>query len=335
MSGAATMLSPVCDTILEELKARSQWVVWRLELREGEPKPTKVPYCAVDRKASSTDPATWLSFEAAWALYERGGFDGVGYVFSPDDSYCGIDLDPELLEGDRQTILKRFNCYTELSPSGHGQHIIVKATLPGGGRKKGPLEVYDRARYFTITGKRMSAYPPTIEERQEAVVWLLATYFPVSHQRDTKSNMNGGGLDATDDELLARAFDATNGDKLRRLWNGDTTNYPSTSEADMALASLLAFWTGPDAARLETLMHSSGLAREKWDKRHYSDGQTHLEGVIAKALSGRTEFYAVGNHANGHSEEQRSETAPTHEPPLAYPGPGGPARLGGRDSRGA
>lgn len=154
MTGAATapILAPLRDTIPGELKARSQWVVWRLELREGGPKPTKVPYYAVGHKASSTDPATWLSFDAAWALYRCGGFDGVGYVFSPDDPYCGIDLDPELPARDRQTILQRCGSYTELSPSGHGQHVIVKAKLPGGGRKKGPIEVYDAARYFTVTG---------------------------------------------------------------------------------------------------------------------------------------------------------------------------------------
>lgn len=120
MSEVVRMLAPVRDTIPGELKARSQWVVWRLELREGELKPTKVPCCAVNRLASSTDPATWSSFEAAWALYVRGGFDGVGYVFSPDDPYCGIDLDPELPESDRQTILQRFKSYCELSPSGQG-----------------------------------------------------------------------------------------------------------------------------------------------------------------------------------------------------------------------
>ncbi|MBI2882644.1 MAG: AAA family ATPase [Candidatus Methylomirabilis oxyfera] len=306
MSGTATapILAPLRDTIPGELRARSQWVVWRLELREGEPKPTKVPYYAVGRKASSTEPATWLSFEAAWRLYERGGFDGVGYVFAEDDPYTGIDLDKELLEEDRQTILRRFDSYCELSPSGQGQHLIMKATLPSGGRKKGPIEVYDRWRYFTITGKCMSAYPSMIEERQEAVDWLLATYF--SQQRDTKSNTNGSGLDATDDKLLARAFDAANGDKLQRLWNGDTTDYPSASEADMALASLLAFWTGPDAMKLETLMRSSGLAREKWDKRHYGDGQTYLEAVVTKALSGRTEFYVGNHHANGKADRQES-----------------------------
>lgn len=313
MTGAvtATLLRPKRETIPSELKARNQWVAWRLELRED--KPTKVPYYAPERKASSTDPGTWLSIDAAWMLYERGGFDGVGYVFGPDDPYCGIDLDGKDTDGlprEKQlAIATRFNSYTERSPGNAGLHIIVKGKLPAGGKKKGPLEVYDRARYFTVTGHVIEGASMVIEERQEAVDWLLATYF--SQRRDTTSKTNGAAMDATDDELLARAFDAANGDKLRRLWNGDTTDYPSESEADLALASLLAFWAGPDAMKLETLMRRSGLTREKWD-RPYGDGQTYLERVITKALSGRTEFYAAGNHANGGADRQAS--APTPEP---------------------
>src|SRR5689334_11461229 len=114
-----------------ELRARDQWVVWKLEPRGG--KPTKVPYCAPDRKASSTDPATWMSYAAAVALAPHG-FNGVGYVFSADDPYTGIDLDkcrdPETgtIHDAAQRLVERFDSYTEVSQSGTGVHIIVRAT---------------------------------------------------------------------------------------------------------------------------------------------------------------------------------------------------------------
>lgn len=153
-TATATILAPLRDTIPEELKVRNQWVVWRIEEVKG--KLTKVPYYAKEHKASHTDAKTWLAFEEAWRLYQAGGFDGVGYVFSPDDPYCGIDLDgkgPDGLPREKQlAIAQRFSSYTERSPSDTGIHIIVKAKLPGGGRKKGPIEIYDRTRYFTITG---------------------------------------------------------------------------------------------------------------------------------------------------------------------------------------
>lgn len=49
---------------------------------------------------------------------------------------------------------------------------------------------------------------------------------------------------------------------------------------------MVAFWTGPDAGRIERIVRRSGLMREKWDRDDY------LARTIAKALEGRTEFYS-------------------------------------------
>jgi hypothetical protein len=55
-----------------ELKALSNWVVWRLETRSNgrkERSSTKIPYDAKNgRKAKSNDFKTWSSFEAAITL---------------------------------------------------------------------------------------------------------------------------------------------------------------------------------------------------------------------------------------------------------------------------
>lgn len=51
-----------------------------------------------------------------------------------------------------QQIIEGLDGYTELSPSGAGIHIIVRGELPGGGNRKGPLEMYDTKRFFTMTG---------------------------------------------------------------------------------------------------------------------------------------------------------------------------------------
>ena len=68
-----------------------QWVVWKLEERDG--KPTKVPYNAkTGCRADSTDPATWASFTTA-AARSTGAYAGVGFVFSEHDPYCGVDFD--------------------------------------------------------------------------------------------------------------------------------------------------------------------------------------------------------------------------------------------------
>lgn len=71
------------DHIPVELRSRRQWVLWRLEVRDG--KPTKIPYraSAPTMWASSTDPATWDGFEQATAASHTA--DGIGFVFSDDD----------------------------------------------------------------------------------------------------------------------------------------------------------------------------------------------------------------------------------------------------------
>lgn len=152
------MLTPNFENIPAELKARPQWVVWRMETRDG--KPTKIPYnpAKLNMKARANEPGTWGSFEQAVRVFKRGSFDGVGYEFSADDSYTGIDMDkcrdPETgeIEAWARAIIDRLRSYTEISPSKSGVHIIVKGKLPPGRKKKGQLEMYSDGRYFTMTG---------------------------------------------------------------------------------------------------------------------------------------------------------------------------------------
>ena len=146
--------------IPEELRRRPQWVNWRIEIRDGEE--TKVPVNPhTGGRASTTEPSTWGTFDEAIAKDP----ERLGYVFSEDDPYTGIDLDkcrdPETGEiVDWATkIIEQFNAYTEISPSGTGLHIIVRGKLPGKGNRKGKVEMYDRRRYFTMTGDVLEVSP--------------------------------------------------------------------------------------------------------------------------------------------------------------------------------
>ncbi len=159
----AAALDP--DKIPPELKARPQWGVWRQEVVDG--RFTKVPYQPrkPQKKASSTNPDTWGTFEQALSVAQTNGFHGIGYVFSPQDVYAGVDLDHcrnpetgEIAEWAWQ-IIKRLNSYTEISPSGRGVHIIIKGIVPPGGNKKGQVEMYSQRRYFTMTGHHLGGTP--------------------------------------------------------------------------------------------------------------------------------------------------------------------------------
>src|SRR5215204_2395749 len=296
-----------------------QWLCWQFEERSGEL--TKVPYSPLTRRrADSTVPETWASRDEAVRARRQHDYDGIGFVFTSDDDLCGVDLDkcldPETgeIENWAQEIIEELDSYTEISPSGTGVHILVRARLPEGRNRKGRFEVYDRSRYFTFTGKHLTGTPQTIERRQEELRGVVLRVFG-----EDSSNGHTTPVPATepvdnglsDGEVIQKALAASNGARFSRLWNGDTSGYGSHSEADLALCGMLAFWTGGDAARIDTLFRQSGLYRKKWERKDYRNR------TITEALSGKTEFYkapktvklADGTERKAEEKEERRNQA--------------------------
>jgi hypothetical protein len=280
------------DTIPRELRERPQWVLYRVQARND--KATKVPYqtAHAGRRASATDPATWGTYESALAARGRGRGDGIGFVFAATDPYTGVDLDACLRDGELDEhaapIVARLRSYTEVSPSGCGLHVIGRAQVGGGRRTSrtpwgGELEIYDRERYFTMTGRRFDDAPLELAELVELDA-VRAELMPDEAPARRLEFVPPERLD--DGELLERAFAARNGAKFRALWQGDTSGYKSRSEADCALCRMLAFWTGPDEQRIDWLFRQSGLARPKWEQR-----EKYRTDTIGKALAGQTEFF--------------------------------------------
>jgi putative DNA primase/helicase len=159
MQATTVVSAPIVENVPERLTERPQWVVWKLEKRDG--KPTKVPHIAGGvGRASSTDLMSWRTFEEAVRALENGRYDGIGFCFCSADPFVGIDLDdcrdPEtgaLEEWAEEIISKVKEGYVEVSPSWTGIHIVLEGTVRGGGMRKGKLEMYGRDRFFTITGR--------------------------------------------------------------------------------------------------------------------------------------------------------------------------------------
>jgi primase-polymerase (primpol)-like protein len=155
-----------------ELRDRPQWVCWawnrRIDEKTDKGRWTKVPINPLTGKqASVTDPTTWGSFKDAYKRHRAGKTDGVGFVFTEADPFCGVDLDgcrdPETGQIDSwaQELIDDLDSYTEVSPTGTGLKIFVKATKPGAKCKAafgtGEVEIHDHARYFTVTGHSFDA----------------------------------------------------------------------------------------------------------------------------------------------------------------------------------
>jgi hypothetical protein len=285
---------------LAELQRWPHWVIWREEERDG--RPTKVPYQAryPERRASSTDPATWATHMAAKSALAQGKGDGIGYVFAEDDEYAGIDLDHCVIDGKvafgARAIVDRLASYTELSPSGTGLHVIVRAGLNGGRNRTkttswgGDFEAYDRGRFFTITGEHLAGTPTTIESRQEELDAIRAELFPAPATANVAlTNGKPPVPVAMDDHaLLEKIRLSRQGPKFAELYDRGAPE-GQESESDLGLCNILAFWCGPDDARIDSLFRSSALMRDKWDSPR---GETTYGGyTINRALEGRTEFY--------------------------------------------
>ncbi|MBA2692325.1 MAG: hypothetical protein H0U65_07515 [Rubrobacter sp.] len=171
------------ENIPDELKERRQWLLWRWEVKP-EGGMTKVPYRADGRRASSTNPETWTGFEDALQSHETGRFSGVGFAVTKDDPFTGIDLDdcvcPDTGEMSPNSVelVRRFASYTEITPSGAGLRIWIRARKPAGRCSKPGLEIYDTGRYFTATGRHFAGTPETVEPRQKELEALIAEEFP-------------------------------------------------------------------------------------------------------------------------------------------------------------
>jgi putative DNA primase/helicase len=120
-------------------------------------------------------------------------------------------------------------------------------------------EVYSPpvVRYLTVTGNHWTGSATAVTEQQAALDWLHGRFM---------ASTGGGALNLDDAALLDKARSAKNGTDFERLWSGDTSGHGGDdSAADLALCSLLAFWTGNDADRIDRLFRQSGLMRPKWD----------------------------------------------------------------------
>lgn len=238
--------------------------------------------------AKAGQPDTWARFEEAVQAAPR--YDGIGFEFD-GSGIIGIDFDHCIENGQLapwvSDWVSRFDSYTELSPSGTGIHILCQGSLRGRPAvKRKEVEIYDRARYFTMTGRTFDT-PRPLRDAQAALDALYEAF----GRKDEKPRQAAPvrPLDMDDGTLIKKIEQSANGARFAPLWRGDTGGYGSHSEADLALCSILAFWTRCNADQMDRLFRSSGLMRDKWDRRQ--SGSTYGALTIQKAISQCTQVY--------------------------------------------
>ena len=280
------------DNLPQYLKDNALFCLWKYETRNG--KTTKVPYRIDGYRADSTEASDFVCFSEAISAFQKGKYDGIGIMVHGHIS--AIDIDNCVINGEltnmAKDVVNTVDSYTEYSPSGTGIRVI---TLTGdmaydktryfvNNRKIG-MEIYVAgctAKFVTLTGNTIRAGDFT--DRTDKVKAVMDKYMlrPVKESRKTALPTESY---LSDKSVISTASTAINGNKFKKLWNGDISDYPSNSEADIALCSILAFYCGGDTEQMDRLFRESGLMRDKWERDDYRMA------TLEKAVSVTSEFY--------------------------------------------
>lgn len=271
------------DKIPEELKWTGQWCI----AGPDEKGKYKVP-CYVGGQtlyhADPTNPKVWTDFETVREYTENRPPYGLGFVLSAGDPYVCIDLDiknaqnePDQTKWTPQTdidrfykIIMAFHSYTERSAGGQGYHIWLRGHT-GKGARRGGVEVYSQERFIVCTGDTVIDSP--IVENQDLLDALLAEMrrgeAPVLTLVETEQTDE-------DETIYSRASGAENGLKFINLWQGlwIESGYPSQSEADIALLTMLCFYSKSNEQVMRLFRMSALGKREKAVKNNYYLGTT-------------------------------------------------------------
>ena len=327
---------------LQALGGISRWCLWRMT-PDGKKRPINP---RTGGGAMANEPSTWADFDTA---YEgRGKFGGDGFGFFLGGGYAGIDIDGCIdsdghLSDMAESIIARMNTYTEISPRGHGVHMLFRVsegfTLDGKGKQGARndalgLELYCGAHYLTVTGNILGDLRP-IEKRDNEFLEVYREYLlkdkdnvpekqPVNFSAGQNvSGFAGGKGGETDDELWQYMFDSPrNGASILALYNGDISSYSridheghehsDPSAADLALCNYLVHYTDHDAARVDRMFRQSRLMRSKWDEARGT--QTYGAITIAKAINDvqrKNDMSTINDTSSVNDTQRMNDTSAT------------------------
>jgi len=287
------------EKLPDELKQEGRFCLWKYEGRKG--RLNKVPYRLDGRRADPTDIKHYMDFNlaAGTLISSNGDYDGIGLgVFEPfsciDGDDCYFNDTASFMV---QDIMDTMDTYTETSPSGTGVRMVFRADhfhydtqrYYINNRKIG-LEAYApgaTGKFCTITGNCILSRG--CEERGAQFEAVLEKYMvrPMPEKKADAPPPPGSFL--SDKSVIRMASTSAQGEKFKKLWNGIIPEGKSHSEADMALAAILAFWCGGDTGQMDRLFRQSGLMRGKWNR--VQSGSTYGQITLEKATTLTSDFY--------------------------------------------
>lgn len=264
------------STIPKFMKDHGRFCLWKFVMKPGKTKPDKIPYRINGKRADATNPQHYSSFEETVKAFAGGGYAGIGIgCFEP---LRLVDVDDCVVNGKLdargQNIIDTLDSYTELSPSGNGIHIFILADRFAYdseryyiNNRNTHVEVYApdvTSKFLTLTGKAI--HGADVSERSAQLQVVLDKYMKRPDADVTAPVVDAPGSFLSDESVYTKASKSKQAEKFNALWNGEIPEGKSPSEADMALAEILAFWCGGDTEQMDRLFRRSGLMRDKWDR---------------------------------------------------------------------
>lgn len=324
---APGLIPPNLEAVPEELQKHRQWVVWKAvekTKRDGSVKVTKVPHNPKTGKPASTNrPETWATFDDACEALLMDSYTGIGFVFTADDPFIGVDLDNCFdeagnLRDDARRAVGELQSFTERSPSGKGLHIICKGDLPGTGHcdNKAGREMYQEGRFFTITADVVEGLG-TVKAGGAALETLYSDWFGQSASTDASHTVDDLKLDpeaplvSLDDMPIGEDWKALvrDGEGLERYT--DSAGSPDRSAALLAVCQEMVS-AGENKESILTVLtdKENFLASAALDRRggnHESAKQWLWKYTLAKVLA---DWREVVNLFDDLPPLERKERAP-------------------------
>jgi putative DNA primase/helicase len=300
-----------------------QWITWKPS-DDGRKIP-RAPYAnpgRPDRYVSAQDADVWTDFETArdWARKLPGhrlAFTIRDRDVYPDEELVLVDYD-DVRDPDTGTLhptvrehLTQADSYADVSPSGTGVHLLCRGALPDSVKTiadtlpaadafpEAKIEVYDSARFVTMTGRHLQATPPDTRPCQALLADLVDTYATVVEGTPDEllgepatSKAELAALETTDD--MQDVFDAIaqigptdirlDSPVTENRNDGSKSRDPAwtTSESGTRLAEVDGAWIyregmiGLDALQVVAL--EEGIIR---DERTYPQGNDFWDAVDA------------------------------------------------------
>lgn len=281
--------------IPEDLKKEKRWCLYKIVNRNG--KNTKIPIEPSGKYAKVSDKTTWNTYERCLNSLDKA--DGLGFFLG--DGYVGIDLDDvaddvyayftDKKESVASDFLKNIDTYAEVSPSGRGIHFIGKGKLEGTRRRSGNIEIYDKDRFFTVTGKILNdKYRKKIANIETEINKLKLKYLPEFEKSEIDKSEVGDYKDREVLELFLNSDIGDTSEVKKEIFDGKwEKKFSSQSEADFYLARNLLFFNGGNIEQAYRLMYKSKLSREKWSEQRGSTD--YLEYILLRARDGLTSYF--------------------------------------------